>query len=159
MQVQEVDLVATLRIFLEATILLQEDQEFNRTLQSIRIDPSLDKVVIIRVTMDRVDKVVIIINIMIQIIKVYKTLIKNGVVIIIAITILEEERVLGREITETTVVGKDLVHTRMKAGIVTEFVEDLIQEIVRVRIIPKVKNDRDLDQEKETITVEHFMSK
>jgi hypothetical protein len=119
----------------------------------------VDKVVIIRVTMDRVDKVVIIINIMIQIIKAYKTLIKNGVVIIIAITILEEERVLGREITETTVVEKDLVHTRMKAGIVTEIVEDLIQEIVRVRIIPKVKNDRDLDQEKETITVEHFVSK
>jgi hypothetical protein len=47
----------------------------------------------------------------------------------------------------------------MKAGIVTEIVEDLIQEIVRVRIIPKVKNDRDLDQEKETITAEHFVSK
>jgi hypothetical protein len=119
----------------------------------------VDKVVIIRVTMDRVDKVVIIINIMIQIIKVHKTLIKNGVVIIIAITILEEERVQGREITETTVVGKDLVRNRMKAGIVKEFVEDLIQEIVRVRIIPKVKNDRDLDQEKETMTVEHFVSK
>jgi hypothetical protein len=100
-----------------------------------------DKVAITKVTMDRVDKVVIIIHIMVRIIKVPITMITNGVVIIIVITILVDERVPGREIIETMVVEKDLAHTRMRVGIVTEIVEDLIQEIVKAMANSKVKND------------------